>query len=55
MAKVKCPWCGRMVEYSKKQRLGPHVQSGRVKCVGVGQTKETVDFLREGDAKRGKI
>jgi len=42
MKKIKCPWCGKMMGFSKNGNLEPHIQSTKIKCVGVGQTKETV-------------
>ena len=33
---IKCPWCGRKVEL-KNDRIKPHIQSTKVKCVGSGQ------------------
>jgi len=45
MKKIKCPWCGRMVGFSKSGNLEPHIQSTNVKCVGVGQLKLTVTAL----------
>jgi hypothetical protein len=51
--KIKCPWCGRMVGFSKKGTLEPHVQASKVKCVGVGQPKEQVLTLRASMDKRG--
>lgn len=50
---VKCPWCGRMVCFSKKHHLAPHMQSGRVKCWGTGQPEETVRWLVESKAAHG--
>lgn len=29
---AKCPLCGRVVVVTKKRRLAPHFQSGRVRC-----------------------
>lgn len=45
-AKVKCPWCGRVVGFSRGDRLVPHVGPGGVKCAGVGQPKHQVLPLR---------
>lgn len=55
--KIKCPWCGRpKVGFSKGGTLEPHVASTKVKCVGVGQPKHQVLWLREQkDAKEPKL
>jgi hypothetical protein len=45
---VKCPWCGRMVGFSRSDRIEPHVGLGGIKCVGVGQPRHQV--LEEVDA-----
>jgi len=42
MEKIKCPWCGRTVGFSKSGNIEPHVQSNKVKCVGVGQPRVQV-------------
>lgn len=47
MNTVKCPWCGRVVGFSKSRRLEPHVGPGGVKCVGVGQPEHQVMPLRD--------
>lgn len=53
-ATIKCPWCGREVGWSKANRLEPHLQSPRVRCVGGGQPREQVEWLRaQRDAKGG--
>lgn len=44
---LKCPWCGKMVGFSKAQRIEPHLQGNRVKCWGVGQPREQVEALRD--------
>lgn len=44
--KVKCPWCGRLIAFSKGDTVEPHVGPGGVKCVGVGQPKHLVLPLR---------
>ncbi len=43
--KVKCPWCGRKVGFSKKGNLEPHVESSGVQCAGVGQPRSVVEPL----------
>ena len=43
---VKCPWCGRLVHFSKKKTLEPHVGPGGVRCVGVGQPEHQVLYMR---------
>jgi hypothetical protein len=40
--KIKCPWCGRIVGFSKKGNIEPHIASTKVKCVGVGQPRDQV-------------
>lgn len=39
--KVKCPWCGRIVEF-KKGRLERHIQSTNVQCVAGGQLRSFI-------------
>lgn len=48
--KTKCPWCGREVEV-RKGRLMPHLQSAKVRCVGGGQTIQTVRQIEEAREK----
>lgn len=46
MEKFKCPWCGKLVSYSRKGNVEPHVQSPGVQCVGAGQPKQQVKQLK---------
>jgi len=41
-SKIKCPWCGRVIGFSKSGNIEPHVGPGGVKCVGVGQPRDQV-------------
>jgi hypothetical protein len=34
----KCPWCGKSVTLSDKDRLKPHLSPGGVQCIGSGMT-----------------
>jgi hypothetical protein len=52
--RVKCPWCGRMVGFSKSENLEPHVGPGGVRCVGEGQPKHQILDLVELKAERAK-
>lgn len=40
--KIKCPWCGRKIGFSKSGNIEPHIVSTKIKCVGVGQPKDQV-------------
>lgn len=50
---LKCPWCGRMVTFSKSNRIASHVGPGGVRCVGVGQPQHQVEPLRSAIDRRG--
>lgn len=39
---IKCPWCGRMVGFSKGSNVMPHLGPGGVRCVAGGQPKHQV-------------
>jgi hypothetical protein len=41
-SKIKCPWCGKIVEWSKAGNLKPHLSPGQTRCVGSGQPKHQV-------------
>ena len=55
MKTLKCPWCGRDgVGFSKSGTLVPHLTPGQLRCVGAGQSKETVVSLRENMDQRAR-
>lgn len=40
--RIKCPWCGRVVGFSRSGSIEPHIVSPKVKCIGVGQPRDQV-------------
>lgn len=45
--KIKCPYCTRMVEITKKKRIGQHANLPRKVCLGSGQPARTAQFLND--------
>lgn len=51
--KIQCPWCGRIVGWSKRDNLEPHINQAGKPCVGQGQPKHQVlENKRQRDAAR---
>lgn len=50
--KIKCPWCGREVGFSKSNRIMPHLGPGGVRCVAGGQPKHQVlEMIKRKESK----
>jgi uncharacterized C2H2 Zn-finger protein len=40
--KVQCPWCGRLVGWSKKGNLEHHINQAGNACCGSGHPRDSV-------------